>query len=751
MYNLRSIHVLKSKRLAVLVTSLAVLGVLGSIKVYAAPQVERYNGINRYETASKVCDAGWSTSDYAVIVNGENYPDALSAAPLAAKYDAPILLTETDNLDPYTSTEISRLNVKDVFIVGGKGVVSQSIEDSLVAKGIKVTRLSGNDRYDTALAVAKKIGNSKEVVLVNGNDFRDGMSIASIAALKGMPIILTDGLDMPDSVKKYLKNTSRMDQVYVIGDSSTISDEAISGLSNVKRIGTGDEYEKNVDVIEAFQNEIDTSTLYIASARDFPDSLGASALAPKTSSPVLFVDTPMEDVTSNFLKNHIVNDLRVLGGTASVSYDLENIAKNLTLDVGSTTNFADTIWQDEKYTPRSTVVVTATDGSKKEVPVEWNLTNVNTTEPGIYTFEGTLSGSDKTVYTTLTVRPLPYKIADITDTASNRENYTLPTTVAAQMTDGTTSQVAVNWDYGTQSGNKPGVYIFYGTVDKYSKKVKLTLTVTTASTKTIESIANIKATVTTKSSYVFPTTVTATMTDGSTESVAVTWANESQYAKGVYTYEGTVTGYDKKVGLMLIVTGEGGVDPNDPNYPSNPGDTVTDLGELDAIVQGESYPTTVIDPTTKKSVKVTWTKAVTINATYVDKENIDDCRISEITLEGVIGNNVRIKATIGIIPRILGITTESNTTNSSIPIVIPISSTGVYDMSEASDELRAIIIDPTTGKKVQKKVTVLLWNPPYINVGSSGNYNVTASINHYINSNNTNTVDVTLQVNYSGN
>ncbi|WP_446897189.1 cell wall-binding repeat-containing protein [Clostridium sp. LBM24168] len=754
MNNLKMQGVLRSKKLALLVATAAIAGILSTTKAYAAPSVERYGGIDRYETAAKVCDAGWNTdTKYAVLVNGENYPDALSAAPLAKKYDAPILLTGRSAMSPYISSELTRLNVKNVFIVGGKGVVSQSIEDSLTARNIKVTRIGGDDRYETALKVAAKVGKSGEVALVNGNDFKDGMTIASIAALKEMPIILTGGNYMPASVKKYLGNGSKMDQIYVVGDSNTISDSVISGLSNVKRIGSGNAYSKNVGVIQAFQNEIDTGTLYIASARDFPDSLGASALAPKTSSPILFVDSPMDEATSNFLKTHIVNNLKVLGGTGAVSYESESIAKSLSLGVGNTDNITDTIWQNEKYTPRETIVITATDGTKKEMPVEWNLTKINTTKPGIYTFTGTVKGTDEKVYTTLTVKPLPYKISDLTETAVSREKFDLPTTVSAQMTDGTTSQVPVTWDYGTQSGNKPGVYIFYGTVDKYSKKVKLTLTVTDngSTTKTIKTINNIKKTVSNKSDYSLPTKIPAIMTDGSTENVSVTWGPENDYAKGVYTYEGTVSGYSKKVGLMLIVTGEGGQDPNDPNYPDNPDnpdnpdDNAVDLGELDAIVQGDSYPATVTDPVTRKEVKVSWTRVINIDATYVDRNNVDDCRISKVTLEGITGSGTTVKATIGIIPKILGITTRSNVNNSPIPVVISIDNTGIYDMSEATKELRAIIIGPD-GNKIQKEVTVLLWNPPYISVGNSQSYNVTASVNHYTNSAGTNTVDVILQV-----
>ncbi len=715
--------VLRSKKLALLVASAAIIGILGTTKVYAAPTVDRYGGINRYETSAKVCDAGWnSDNSYAVLVNGENYPDALSAAPLAKKYNAPILLTGTETLNPYTSSELTRLNVKNVFIVGGNGVVSQSIEDALKARGIKVTRIAGKDRYDTAIQVAGKIGKSDEVVLVNGNDFKDGMTIASIAALKGMPIILTDGGYMPASVKKYLGNTSKMKQVYVIGDQNTISDSVISGLSNVKRVGTGNAYGKNVSIIDAFQDEIDTSTLYIASAKDFADSLGASALAPQTSSPVLFVDSPMDEATSNFLKTHIVNNLKVLGGTGSISYDMENAAKSLPLQVGNTDNIIDSIWQGEKYTPRATMVVTTTDGTKKEVDVDWNLTKINTTKPGIYTFSGKLKGTDKTVYATLTVKPIPYKISDLTVTAKSRSSYPVPTTVSAQMTDGTTTDVPVTWDYGTQTGNKAGVYVFYGTVDKYSKKVKLTLTVGDSgnATKTIKSINNIKKTVANKSDYPLPPMVPAIMTDGSTQNVAVTWGPETKQSTGVYTYQATVSGYSKKVGLMLIVKGEGGQDPNDPNYPDpDKPDNGTTI-QLDSmnVIQGDSYnlPTTVINPTTKKSEKVdSWT-TTSINVNGVDDDDYDKCAVSVINFEGTIkGSNDKAIITVYIKPRI------TSAYQPDLIIKIKPSDTPY----KLPDTIKVVTAD---GKIKDAKVT--LWDKPYVNVNTPKTYYIKGTVEY---------------------
>lgn len=51
-------------------------------------------GSNRYETAVKTSQRGWSSANTAIISNGGAIVDALAATPLAAYKDAPVLLTE---------------------------------------------------------------------------------------------------------------------------------------------------------------------------------------------------------------------------------------------------------------------------------------------------------------------------------------------------------------------------------------------------------------------------------------------------------------------------------------------------------------------------------------------------------------------------------------------------------------------------------------------------------------------------------
>lgn len=555
MNNNKFLFVLKSKKLAALVAAVALSISFSFTKVHAATTTVRFNGIDRYETAAKVCENGWQgNTDYAVIVNGENFPDALSAAPLAKKYDAPILLTNKEILNPYTSVQLNRLNVKNVFIIGGKGVVSQSVEDSLKARGIKVTRFGGTDRYETDILVAQKLGKATEIAVVNGDDFHDGMSIASIAALKGMPIILTGRDYMPDSVKKYLQANKKLDQAYVVGGKAQISDSVLPYIPNAKRIAEGDIYERNTGIINAFQNEISTGTIFLASAKDFPDSLVAAAMAPKTSSPILYIDSPISDATMNFLRSKIVNNIKILGGQGVVDYYSQQIAETLPLDIAYVDNFTDTIWQDQKYTARPTIVVTATDGTIKEVPVTWNLSRVNTTKPGIYTLYGTIDGTYRTVYTTLIVKPIPTKVEDITDEIRVGDSYSLPSTVQAQMSDGTVSKVAVTWEYGDPQISTPGVYTFYGTVEKYNKKAKLTLVVrgSGSSTDPGEQYDDTTIEIVQGDPYTLPKTVFDKI---SKKNLPVTWNTKSidTSKTGIVRLEGTVKDSIYKAYLTLIV------------------------------------------------------------------------------------------------------------------------------------------------------------------------------------------------------
>ena len=315
---------LKSKKIILGAASLAATLSVMSVNVKASALSNRIYGQSRVETSGAIANAGWTKSDYAVIAYGWNFPDAISAAPLAYKYKAPILLTDKDKLSDNTNTELDNLEVKHVFIIGGTGAVSSDVEEQIKAKGIDVKRLCGTSRYETSIAIANEIDSSSSIVVTNGYNPYEALSISSIAAKKGMPIILTAKNEMPDAVQNYLKQNN-ITKTYVLGNANGVTDDDgvadNSIFNNTIRITGNNTYEKNINIIKTFDSDINYSKEYLVTGKSFADALTGSVLAAATSSPIIFVDDDMPQVTKDFIasKASFVANISILGGTNAVS------------------------------------------------------------------------------------------------------------------------------------------------------------------------------------------------------------------------------------------------------------------------------------------------------------------------------------------------------------------------------------------------------------------------------------------------
>ena len=289
-----------------------------------ALSVTRIAGADRVKTSVAVADAGWTQSDYAVIANAWDFPDAVSASPLAYKYKAPILLTDKANLNPDTSAELTKLGAKHALIVGGNGAVSANVESQITALGIDIQRFSGPDRYATSVAIANAVGNTGSIVITNGYNPYEALSISPIAAELGMPIILTARDSVPPEITDYLsKNT--ITKTYVLGKADgTTSNDGVADNSlfpNPIRI-TGDNlYQRNINIIKQFSGNLNFSKVYLATGKAFADALAGSALAATTGSPLIFVDNDMPQVTNDFITSEAgtVTSMTVLGGTGAIS------------------------------------------------------------------------------------------------------------------------------------------------------------------------------------------------------------------------------------------------------------------------------------------------------------------------------------------------------------------------------------------------------------------------------------------------
>ena len=160
-----------------------------------APRTDRVvAGSDRYGTAIAISKLGYPQGAPAlVLATGDDYTEAVCAAPLAAAYKAPILLVPPEGIRADLSTEIERLNPSRIFLVGvsGSSKVKRQLRDLLGDPGI--ASLTGDDRYETAALVAQqvkaKLGTVSKVVVAPSDSFAEAIAVAPLAAAKGWPIL----------------------------------------------------------------------------------------------------------------------------------------------------------------------------------------------------------------------------------------------------------------------------------------------------------------------------------------------------------------------------------------------------------------------------------------------------------------------------------------------------------------------------------------------------------------------------------
>ena len=168
-------------------------------------------GKNRYDTVNQLLIGSTNYEDENIIlVSGENFADSLIGTSLAKKLNCKIIITPHNEIDETIKNEFfntnkkQRAKVNNVYIVGGEKSISKNIEQqfSTVAK---VHRISGRDRYDTSLQLAKEIGNDKYTV-VSGENFADNLVAIPYSYTNNSTIVLTSSKSISNNLKSLIKN-----------------------------------------------------------------------------------------------------------------------------------------------------------------------------------------------------------------------------------------------------------------------------------------------------------------------------------------------------------------------------------------------------------------------------------------------------------------------------------------------------------------------------------------------------------------
>ena len=223
--------------------SAAVLDALAEAGVSA----DRVAGSDRYNTS--VAAAGQVTPGVmpslgrtAIVASGEVFADALVAGPFAARGIHPVLLSAPDALPADVASYLGTAGIEHVVLMGGTAALSESVESAIRGLGVKVTRLAGTTRYDTAVKAAELVADrystaagracftTGTIGLARARVPFDSFSAAPLLGRLCAPLVLADPKQIPADTAAYLdaaRDANAAVDLRVFGGNAAVSQTAL--------------------------------------------------------------------------------------------------------------------------------------------------------------------------------------------------------------------------------------------------------------------------------------------------------------------------------------------------------------------------------------------------------------------------------------------------------------------------------------------------------------------------------------------
>ena len=257
------------------------------------------------EMSTHISEATFGRNDNVVLVGKDSIPDALCSASIAGYLDAPILLSDKDELDEKLLSELGRLHAKNIYVLSGDKLISRKVKDQLKAKGYNLYDYSGQDRYETSSKIARFMNADKQFILASGQDFYDTPSISPYSYEKKIPILLTKKNSMPGHTYDLVKKDS---SILAIGGDQTIASDVYSQLSKKKvkvdKIAGKDRFDTSVKIVKGLYPE---STSYICiSDKYIVKDIVTSVMSVKYQKPIVLEKNPYSFIENKDKNMYIV-------------------------------------------------------------------------------------------------------------------------------------------------------------------------------------------------------------------------------------------------------------------------------------------------------------------------------------------------------------------------------------------------------------------------------------------------------------
>ena len=275
---------------------------------------KRLGGETAYETMDLIVREGWNHSNCVVIAQFDGFWDALSASSLAGLHDAPILLTDTNELKPITAKLITDLQASEAHIVGGTAAISDKVEaavkDCLIGAQ-NVVRHAGPDAQDTAIEIAKAKEaekHSNTCIVATSGTFQDALAASPFAFDKLAPIYLTDAegklaQKTIDAIKE-----GNYDLAVVVGGPAAVKEEtevvlkSQAGVKEAIRRWGQNAYETSFQFARyALEQGMLANHMGVATVFDYQDALTGGALCGKNDGVLVLASNDAENGCQNTL------------------------------------------------------------------------------------------------------------------------------------------------------------------------------------------------------------------------------------------------------------------------------------------------------------------------------------------------------------------------------------------------------------------------------------------------------------------
>lgn len=288
---------------------------------------------NANQISMELNESAFKSADEAILINEDEMIDSITATPLAYTKNAPIIPVKSKQIDKEIEEYLDKLGVKKITIIGSSKSVSQVAANNLKRLGYEVTRIYGDDRYETSIKIANELDKTKEVkniVLINSDiGFENALGIYSFAAQENMPIIWTDGKNLKD-IKSYIKK-NQIEKVYAIGDSEEFHKNLKSNIEDFEIIKEIKKAKTNLNIIEKFDkntsDKVYTISLEYGNYVNINDYISLGVVAAKQNAPILICAENLTKSQEKYLDENNIKILEQIGNKVN-DYSVYNIIIN---------------------------------------------------------------------------------------------------------------------------------------------------------------------------------------------------------------------------------------------------------------------------------------------------------------------------------------------------------------------------------------------------------------------------------------